>query len=178
MMASEKNIQLLRKIAALAERGVGGEKDTAQKKLAKLMQKYGVSDADLEGDEVDYHEFRYSGENERQILRQIFYQINHDREVRYIRAGRGSRSTLFFVCTEAEAVEARVKFEFYRELWKDEVGFLLKCFIQKHELFRRDPDAPIGRLDPETEFRMCQMINGMQDRTFARAIGYSGDHKI
>ena len=170
MMASEKNIQLLRKIAALAERGVGGEKDTAQKKLAKLMQKYGVSDADLEGDEVGYHEFRYSGENERQILRQIFYQINHDREVRYIRSGRGSRSTLFFVCTEAEAVEARVKFEFCREL--------LKCFIQKHELFRRDPDAPIGRLDPETEFRMCQMINGMQDRTFARTIGYSGDRKI
>lgn len=138
-------------------------KDTARKKLAKLMKKYGVSDADLEGDKVDYHEFRYSGENERQILRQIFYQINHDREVRYIRAGHGSRSTLFFVCTEAEAVEARVKFEFCRELWK---------------VFRRDPDAPTGHLDPETEFRMCQMINGMQDRTFARAIGYSGDHKI
>ena len=32
----EKTIQRIKKLQALAERGVGGEKTTAQKKLAKL----------------------------------------------------------------------------------------------------------------------------------------------
>ena len=33
----EKTIQRIKKLQALAERGVGGEKTTAQKKLAKLL---------------------------------------------------------------------------------------------------------------------------------------------
>ena len=35
----EKTIQRIKKLQALAERGVGGEKTTAQKKLAKLLTK-------------------------------------------------------------------------------------------------------------------------------------------
>ena len=34
----EKTIQRIKKLQALAERGVGGEKTTAQKKLAKLLK--------------------------------------------------------------------------------------------------------------------------------------------
>ena len=34
----EKTIQRIKKLQALAERGVGGEKTTAQKKLAKLLR--------------------------------------------------------------------------------------------------------------------------------------------
>lgn len=33
----EKTIQRIKKLQALAEQGVGGEKTTAQKKLAKLL---------------------------------------------------------------------------------------------------------------------------------------------
>lgn len=34
----EKTIQRIKKLQALAEQGVGGEKTTAQKKLAKLLK--------------------------------------------------------------------------------------------------------------------------------------------
>ena len=37
----EKTIQRIKKLQALAERGVGGEKTTAQKKLAKLLKDIG-----------------------------------------------------------------------------------------------------------------------------------------
>ena len=43
----EKTIQRIKKLQALAERGVGGEKTTAQKKLAKLLKDNGVNEKDL-----------------------------------------------------------------------------------------------------------------------------------
>lgn len=43
----DKKKQLLNKLKALAERGVGGEKETVQRKLKELMKKYGVEEADL-----------------------------------------------------------------------------------------------------------------------------------
>ena len=39
----EKTIQRIKKLQALAERGVGGEKTTAQKKLAKLLKDTGLA---------------------------------------------------------------------------------------------------------------------------------------
>lgn len=39
----EKTIQRIKKLQALAERGVGGEKTTAQKKLAKLLKDNGIT---------------------------------------------------------------------------------------------------------------------------------------
>ena len=42
----EKTIQRIKKLRALAERGVGGEKTTAQKKLAKLLKDNGINSLD------------------------------------------------------------------------------------------------------------------------------------
>ena len=39
---------LLKKIRALAERGVGGEAENAEKLLARMMKKYGISEAELD----------------------------------------------------------------------------------------------------------------------------------
>lgn len=41
-MMDQKKIDLLKKLKNLAEQGAGGEKETAQKKLKQLMQKYNV----------------------------------------------------------------------------------------------------------------------------------------
>lgn len=50
----EKTIQRIKKLQALAERGVGGEKTTAQKKLAKLLKDNGINSLDeLQKDDYD-----------------------------------------------------------------------------------------------------------------------------
>ena len=87
-MASEKNIELMKKLMALAERGVGGEKETTKRKLAQLMDKYGVSDADLSDEALEDHEYKYRDQNEKKLLRQIFYKINHERDVLIYRRGK------------------------------------------------------------------------------------------
>ena len=37
-MLSEKTLDRIKKLQALAERGVGGERETAQKKLQKMLE--------------------------------------------------------------------------------------------------------------------------------------------
>lgn len=49
----EKTIQRIKKLQALAERGVGGEKETAAKMLQRLLEKNGISTLEeLEEDEA------------------------------------------------------------------------------------------------------------------------------
>lgn len=52
---------LLKKIRALAERGVGGEADNAEEILRRLMEKYGVSEDELDEEERRRHDFEYHG---------------------------------------------------------------------------------------------------------------------
>ena len=42
----EKTIQRIKKLQALAERGVGGEKDTAERMLQKMLERNGIKSLD------------------------------------------------------------------------------------------------------------------------------------
>ena len=65
----DKKKQLLNKLKALAERGVGGEKETAQRKLKKLMKKYDVEEADLSDEKKENFEFKYKNKFEKQLFK-------------------------------------------------------------------------------------------------------------
>lgn len=116
-MQSEKSLSLLKKLAALAESGVGGEKETAKKKLEELMARYGLTEADLSDDVISDHEFVFKDLYQKRLLRQVFYHVNYDREVLRFTAGKGKRTRLVFRCTEAEALQAKIEYEFFCALW-------------------------------------------------------------
>lgn len=67
--------ELLKKIKALADRGVDGERESAQILLARLMEQYGISETDLEEERRETAWFRYSQETERRLLNQIIYMV-------------------------------------------------------------------------------------------------------
>lgn len=67
--------ELLKKIKALADRGVDGERESAQTILARLMEQYGISETDLEEERRETAWFRYSQETERRLLNQIIYMV-------------------------------------------------------------------------------------------------------
>lgn len=72
----EKTIQRIKKLQALAEQGVGGEKTTAQKKLAKLLKDNGINSLDeLQKEEYEYTIFSYNGKHEIKLLRQCMYKV-------------------------------------------------------------------------------------------------------
>lgn len=169
-MIDEKKRELLKKLQALAERGVGGEKEGAQRKLEQLMKKYGIEEMDLSEDIEEDHDFRYHNEYEKKILRQLFYKIVPDFKTRtyFYRSGRGSKSTYGIRCTKAQALQIQIEYDFYCDLWKEEVEFFMGAFIQKHRIFavptsREHVDTtPISK---EDIMRMRSMMEGMKNKS-------------
>mgnify|MGYP006951022856 FL=1 len=131
----DKKKQLLNKLKALAERGVGGEKETAQRKLQELMEKYEIDENDLSDDKKEKYQFKYKNEFEKKLIKQIAYRTFKkewsERMYTYSR-GRGKRSIMLIECTKAEEIQLRIEYEFYKDLWKEEAEFLFNVFIQKH----------------------------------------------
>lgn len=72
---SDKKKELLKKLQALAERGVGGERETAERKLKELIKKYGIEEEELNEDKIIDFDFKYHSEWEKKLLRQLFYKM-------------------------------------------------------------------------------------------------------
>lgn len=167
MAADEKKMELLKKLRALAERGVGGEKETAERKLAQLMKKYNIEEEELSDEKLMDYDFRYKTEFEERLLTQLFYKIADNRSRYEYKRGKGSKTTYGITCTKAEGLQIQIEYDFYRELWKEECNFFFRAFIQKHEIFLRTEEG--GReqstLTKEEIMRMMAMMEGMQDKT-------------
>lgn len=86
------------------------------------------------------------------------------------RCGKGSRSIRGVECTEAEGLQLQIEYEFYKQLWQEEMGLFWSAFIQKHRIFSMRPedtgsDEPMTPEKMEEIMRMSQMMGAMQDKT-------------
>ena len=162
---SDSKQELLRKLKALADGGVGGEKENARRILQRLLDKYDVSATDLDDDILEEHTFKACGTRERTLLIQVCYKVtNGGRRIYYRTKGAGSRSEILCDCTKAEAIQISVEFDFFRELWKDEEDMFFRAFIQKHRIFSDEPGDG-EELDPDELERMVGMMRTMQDKS-------------
>lgn len=172
-MIDDKKIELLRKIQALAERGDRGEREAARVQLERLMKKYNVQAADLSDDSVSIHWFRVSGTYEVKLLDQIAFKIcNHFKAYTH-KSGKGMRSERGIECTDADALQIQIEFEFYNRLLNEEFLLFYRAFIHKHHIFPDDPDpdVPASELTNDEYFRMGAMMAGMKDATLLKMIG-------
>lgn len=167
-MADEKKIEFLKKLQTLAERGVGGEKLGAQRKLEELLKKYNIEEKDISDDKQEEFEFKFSTPFEKKLLYQLFYKIvpeYQSKVYKYI-YGKGSRSICGIKCTKSEGLQIQIEYDFYRELWKEEEDFFFKCFIQKHGIFgKSSTEENKTKLTKEEIMRMQSMMQGMTDKT-------------
>lgn len=133
----EKVLEKLGKIKALAERGVGGEKETAMRMYEELCRKYDISDNEAEAAlmKLETRWFSYSTQLEKELLGQILYKVTGSNE-RYIYTGKYSRrKKCGCECTALEAAEIELLFGFYREEMKRELEVFMVAFIQKNNIF-------------------------------------------
>lgn len=169
----DKKKELLKKLQALAERGVGGEKETAERKLKQLMKKYGIDKLEFEEDKLEEFEFKYSNPQEEQLIRQLFFKMFgkgwRSKSYTY-RCGKGSKSIRGIECTKAEGIQLQIEYEFYKQLWQEEMKLFWDAFIQKHHIFSMRPEDT-GSSEPITPermaeiMRMSQMMDAMQNKT-------------
>lgn len=163
---------LLKKIRALAERGVGGEADNAEEILRRLMEKYGVSEDELDEEERRRHDFEYHGKEQEKLLRQVVYKVTGDYAYNlvYRASGRRVKTQLGADCTAAEKVEIEFLFDFYSRLWERERKAFLEAFIQKHRIFAIRDDIEPQEVSREELLKMQALMMGMSDESPVRAI--------
>lgn len=68
----------LKKLYALALRGVGGEKVQAQAILEKLLKKYAISLEELDEQAVNEYHLEYHGKEQEKLLKQTIYKVTDD----------------------------------------------------------------------------------------------------
>lgn len=158
-------------LAMLAERGVGGEKTTAQKKLAKLLKDNGINSLDeLQKEEYEYTIFSYNGKHEIKLLRQCMYKVMGAKSDRTAYKPYGRRQKIGIYCTKAQKIEIELEFEFYRNVFYEELSTFMDAFIQAQKIFPED--APVGDYDEfnERDMKIAFMATGIERRSRAAMI--------
>jgi CRP-like cAMP-binding protein len=134
MATNDERMEKLKKLKALADRGIGGEKDNAAKLLAKMCEKYGISLEDVSGeDAMEMHWFVHKqGDLYKRLMNQVMYRVFDDNRPIY---KRGQERILGAYCTAAEAVEVEMDYDFYLKALKEDMKRLYSMFIQKNKIF-------------------------------------------
>lgn len=163
-MMDEKTMQRIRKLQVLAERGIGGEKTTAEEKLRKMLEKNGIYSMDeLQSEKCEYTLFPYNGRYERKLLKQCIYKVLTAAGDRTYYHTRGTRQKLGIYCTKAQRMEIKLEFEFYRNIFYEELDIFMDAFINAQGIF--PPDAPKDSTDsPSGRDLKIAYMAGMIDR--------------
>lgn len=150
MTERERLLDKLEKVRALAERGVGGEKESAERTLAALMERYGITEEDLEDSKTSTHWIRYKTKWEEKLLYQLAYMylgIGHAFGCVGTYTGR-TRKKVGIECTQAQFIEIEADFAFYSAAMEEEMGLFYQAFLQKNNLF---PPPELAREMTEEE---------------------------
>lgn len=156
----EKTQARIKKLQALAERGVGGEKETAARKLQELLEKNGISSVEeLAQDEYIFTLFSYNGVLGRKLLSQCIYKVMGYDSDRTQYKPPHTRQKIGVYCTKAQKLEIELEFEFYERLFEEQQELFLSAFIQKQRIF--PPDAPVNDAEPTERDIMVKDKDGV-----------------
>lgn len=181
MNRKEELLEKIKKIKALADRGVGGEKTTAQATLERLMQEHGITEADLEMEREETAFFPYHDELERRILIQVIFSVTGKPAFGCVGAASGRKRKKYGAdCTAAQRLEIEFNHKFFYEAAKKEFEVFLYAFYMKNRIFPPDGIAPEQETKALTEeeleevLRAEQMAATMEKYTPHKAIGDGG----
>lgn len=160
----DSKAKLLQKVKALAEKGFGGEKENAQAILARLMHKYGITEAELNEDQRECAWFPYSDWLQKKLLAQIITKTL-GKDCSLYKFGR--KKTVGAYCTTAERIEIEANYEFFKVCMTQELDMFFTAFIHVNDLF--PPDADIREADTAEEAarakKAAMMMMGMETYT-------------
>jgi len=175
-MMHEKLERKLAKLLALAERGVGGEKEVAKEMLGRLMDKHGITIDQLTGDVKTMRWLKWgNGKINRRLLCQIFNHVCGNEISIYTTPNR--KATLGAEITDAEYIEVELKFTTFKKGLSEQIDIAYQAFVHKHDIFPPQEDSN-GDNRPELSAeerakvkRMLAMSDVMPGINIRREIG-------
>lgn len=153
---NQKIIEKAKKLLALSEQGIDGEKITAEKFLINFLAKHGLTMADICDEVISMHPITIKATKEHDSLfDQIVYSLERDSLID-IYTFRGSKSKRVVKCSTSEFIEIELKYTIYAKAFDKELekikGDALAAFIHKNAIFKTDSDdEKAGEEEPLTK---------------------------
>lgn len=124
----EKHIVMARKLYELAQKGVGGEKDAAQRKFEEHLKKYKIHISEIDSSK-NMRSFRVKSDDDRFILGNVILSVNPYAEL--IKLANFIKVSL----DEEDFIEVVNRFKYFARLYKTEREMLQMSFMHKHKDF-------------------------------------------
>ncbi|WP_336332342.1 DUF2786 domain-containing protein [Pseudomonas putida] len=151
----------LRKLQALAERGVGGERETAARMLGKLLARYGMTVDDLADERREIRWFAAPSKFERRLACQILAKVcNTDDPPAYSSKDRPKQ--IGVEVTPAEAIEFELHYDALRKALEEHFQDAFSAFVQANRLFSNLPGSEPEPLLSERDVRVMSMAAAVQ----------------
>lgn len=162
---NETILSLLLKIKALAERGVDGERKTAEMKLIALMKKYRIKPADLEAQDEVSVMFKYRTAHEK-LLGIILGQFICGRRDVPCRTMPKKRIEIFM--TKAQAKEWKAMYAHYRSSMHRDEAMFIAAFCHRNEILPPKDGTPRKDLSPEQISAILKMMAYMERSPYVK----------
>lgn len=170
----DKFINLAKKLKKLAESGVGGEKDNAQQKLQLIMEKYGITLADIDGDERKDYVAHFNKEIPYRFIRQVLASIignisKSDSSISQFKRVR-KRNHISYHIENIEPqyfTEFVIKVQTYWADYQKQMETFYSAYVQKNKLYTKpdenqDGDEERKPLTPEERLELYKMYSMME----------------
>ncbi len=152
----QKVQEKLRKLQALAERGVGGEKVNAQRMLEKLLERHGLRLDDLADERREIRWFPASTKFDSRLAAQILAKVCNTNDPG-VYSSRNRPKQVGVEVTPAEAIEFELHYDTLRKALTEHFKDAFSAFIQANRLFSSLPsdDGPLAMT--ERDLRIMSM---------------------
>ena len=167
MKNNDAIINRLRKVLALAEGGSGGERSNAERQLAAMLKKHGLTMADISDSNEDQMMAIFKCENEFEIklARQVVGSFANVNSINFW-IYKGKPKLRGFDLPKSRALEAMMHFEIYKKALNQTLDRATSAFIRANNIYPKTTrDLDENPLTPE------EIAEHEAVRQMARGIG-------
>lgn len=127
-------LELLKKLKSLANdtRGNEHERQSAEEHLNRLMDRYGITDEDLEVDVTERRQFYFKDEWERKLICQTIYKLFPEKD---IYRTKGKKNWIWADMTDTEYIEFEMHYCAYKASFQKEFDLFYFGFLSKNKIF-------------------------------------------
>lgn len=159
----------LKKLLALAQRGVDGERENATSILEALLKKHGISIFDLSDEERHLHWFipKKSDYGRKLFIQTLFSVVG----ISTLWSNKLKKTHIGCKVTQAEKVEVELRYNAYLKALTTELDLRYAAFVQVNDIFH--PDAPSAdRADVDLQYleRLSKAMTGIETVTIRKEL--------
>ena len=172
-MTRDEILDRIRKVQALAQQGTEGERQSAELRLAEMMEKYGITLEDLEQneDKEEIFWYRCKGEDWDQLFNQVAATMGCVKFA-YLKPGDTSKraqslrqvsrpagTNVVIICSYLKFIEITTAYELYQQSYNKQKSAFVYAFLMRNHLL---PQGKSDRIPTKEELEMLAQAMHMQ----------------